>query len=244
MLAESHIAAPTSFSPYSLLMIVALGFALWRWHVRTRANPPLQLIVIGALAGGFLGAKLAYLFAEGWVDWSAPDRWMRLLTGKSVLGGLLGAFGGVELMKRAYGIHTPTGDGFAVTLPFGLLLGRIGCILQGCCLGQPWADGWCAVQDASGVARWPAPHVEAGFQLLMLGVLAGMRHRGLCRDRLFYVYLTAYGAFRFAHEFLRDTPRMVGGFSGYHLLALATVLTGVVMLIRRHPSSPRVVGKT
>lgn len=233
-----HPVTGPGFSAYTLLMTAALTFALWRWHARTQADPSLRVIVIGAIAGGFLGAKLAYLLAEGWIDWNTPDRWLRLLTGKSVLGGLLGAFGVVEVVKRCYGIRTPTGDGFALTLPFGLLLGRIGCILQGCCLGLPWSDGWCAVRDPAGVARWPAPHTEAAFQLLMLALLAGMRRFQLCRDRLFYVYLTAYGTFRFAHEFLRDTPRILGPFSGYHLLAVATLFTGIVMLIRRHPKQP------
>ena len=222
-------------SAYGLLMLGALAFALWRWRVRTRAQPELGVVIIGAIAGGFLGAKLAYLFAEGWLDWNQPDRWLRWATGKSVLGGLLGAFVGVEAIKRAHGIRTPTGDGFALTLPFGLFLGRIGCILHGCCLGQPWTDGWCAVRDHAGVERWPAPHVEAVFQLLMLGLLAWMRRTGLGRDRLFYAYLMAYSTFRFAHEFVRATPRMVGPFSGYHLIALLLVATGAIMWRRRTP---------
>jgi prolipoprotein diacylglyceryltransferase len=233
VIAETEHAWPVANSPYGLLMLAGIGWGLWRWHRRTRHEPELMLVIIGALAGGFLGAKLAYLFAEGRMDWNQPDRWLRWATGKSVLGGLLGAFVGVEAIKRAHGIRTPTGDGFALSLPFSLFLGRIGCILHGCCLGRPWADGWCAVHDQSGIERWPAPHVEAVFQLLMLGLLAWMRRTGLGRDRLFYAYLIAYGTFRFAHEFLRATPRMVGPFSGYHLIALLMATLGTIMWRRR-----------
>ena len=36
----------------------------------------------------------------------------------------------------------------------------------------------------------------------------------------------AYGVFRFAHEFVRDTPRVLGPLSGYHLASAALVMLG------------------
>ena len=234
MIAETEHAWPVANSPYGLLMLAGIGWGLWRWHRRTRHEPELMLVVIGALAGGFLGAKLAYLLAEGANAWTQPDRWLRLLTGKSVLGGLLGAYAGAELMKRHHGIRKHTGDGFAATLPFGLLLGRIGCTLHGCCLGRPMENGPFAVCDASGAARWPAPHVEAAFQLVMLVTLVTFRHRGILKDRLFFLYLVAYGAFRLGHEFLRDTPKAFGPIGVYHLLSLALIATGAIAWRRRH----------
>jgi len=50
------------------------------------------------------------------------------------------------------------------------------------------------------------------------------------RNQLFHVYLVTYGAFRFAHEFMRDTPRLWGPFSGYQLFALATLALGCTAL--------------
>lgn len=237
MIAETDHIWPAANSPYGLLMLASLVWGLWRWHRRTRGEPELMLVLIGALAGGFLGAKLAYLLAEGAGDWTQPDRWLRLLTGKSVLGGLLGAYAGAEMMKRHHGIRRHTSDGFAATLPFGLLLGRIGCILHGCCLGRRLDDASFAVCDAHGVSRWPAPQVEAAFQLLMLGVLVTLRHRGILKDRLFFLYLVAYGAFRFVHEFLRATPKAFGPIGVYHIIALVMVATGAIAWHRRNQES-------
>jgi prolipoprotein diacylglyceryltransferase len=42
-----------------------------------------------------------------------------------------------------------------------------------------------------------------------------------------------YGIFRFAHECFRDTPRLVGGLSGYHLLAMGILLLGLVRYVQR-----------
>jgi phosphatidylglycerol:prolipoprotein diacylglycerol transferase len=51
--------------------------------------------------------------------------------------------------------------------------------------------------------------------------------------QLFHVYLIFYGLFRFAHEFLRDTPPMLGPFSGYHLLALGITVLGLMRYWQR-----------
>jgi len=43
----------------------------------------------------------------------------------------------------------------------------------------------------------------------------------------------AYGAFRFPHEFMRDAPRRMGPWSGYHVLALAVAALGALSFARR-----------
>lgn len=60
--------------------------------------------------------------------------------------------------------------------------------------------------------------VEGVFQLTMLMLLFELRRRGLLRDRLIFLYFAAYGLFRFLHEFMRDTPAMLLGISGYKSL--------------------------
>ena len=45
--------------------------------------------------------------------------------------------------------------------------------------------------------------------------------------------LIGYGLFRFGHEFLRATPRIGIGFTGYHLAALAVVVLGILGFVRR-----------
>lgn len=202
------------------------------WYRSSKGQSELLLIYLGALIGGFAGAKIAYLLAEGWLEWSQPDRWLRWATGKSVLGGLLGAYAGVELTKKLVGHRSSTGDSFAVIVPLGILLGRVGCFMNGCCLGRP-TSGVFATRDVSGIPRWPAPFVEGAFQVVILIVILLLQRRGLLRDRLFFLYLTAYGLFRFLHEFMRDTPKIWLGLSGYQFISLAMAGIGFFMLRRR-----------
>lgn len=227
-----HVLVPGG-AAYSLLMMTGILVAAVFWYRRVKGEPQMLAIFAGALGGAFAGAKLAYLLAEGWADFGRADVWLRLATGKSVVGGLLGAYGGVEVAKALLGHRASTGDTLVLVLPVSLLLGRLGCWLNGCCLGNPMPPGVFAFRDAAGVPRWPAPLAEGGFQLFMLGVLLVLKRRGLLRDRLFFLYLASYGAFRFAHEFLRATPKLPPGLSGYQWLSLAMVGLGLVMLMRR-----------
>ena len=231
-------------SAYAWLMLAGIAVTLLLWTRLARRDERLLIIYIAALASAFLGAKLVYLAAEGWLFWDAPDRWLIWATGKSILGALLGGYAGVEFAKKLLNYTTPTGDFFAFVAPLGILLGRIGCLLHGCCLGRVCAhESWWTMRDARGVPRWPAVPVEIGFNAAMLLLFLAIRwlrtRRGPLLDgQLFHVYLIAYGLFRFGHEFLRATPRLAGGWSGYQYAALAVAALGAWGFVRRRSTPP------
>jgi len=222
--------APVSPPPYyTWLLLAGMAVSLAVWIRLARRDRRLLWIWLAALLGAFVGAKVVYVLAEGWQDWGRPDAWQRLAAGKSVLGALLGGYAAVELAKKQVGYPDATGDRFALIVPLGLALGRLGCWLNGCCLGRACASRhWWALQDAQGIPRWPAVPVEFGFNLAALVVLAVLRHRGRFPGNLFHLYLIAYGLFRLAHELVRDTPRLIGPFSGYAFAALAVAALGGV----------------
>jgi len=85
----------------------------------------------------------------------------------------------------------------------------------------------------NGVPRWPASQVEFIFNALMLGVVLMLRWGKIAPGQLFHIYLIAYGVFRFFHEFLRDTPAILGPFSGYQIAALAIIILGATGFVWR-----------
>jgi len=212
--------AITASSPYRWTMLGAIVLSAVIWSLRTKRDPQLLVIYVGALGGAFLGAKLAYLFAEGSIAWASPNRWLLIATGKSVLGGILGGYVGVEWMKHLIGYPRSTGDLFAPIIPLGIALGRVGCMMHGCCQGNQVTAAWWSVRDPSGIARWPSSQVEFGFQITMFVLLIALLRRPAWHGKVFFLYLASYGAFRFVHEFLRDTPKWFGMVSGYQVLAL------------------------
>jgi phosphatidylglycerol:prolipoprotein diacylglycerol transferase len=218
---------------YGWLMLAGIFVSIIFWSRVARRDERLVLIYLAALAGAFLGAKLVYLAAEGWLHWHDANRWVILATGKSITGALLGGYAAVELAKRLLKYPGSTGDWFAVIAPISIMLGRIGCILHGCCLGKVCDSCWFTVNDANGLARWPAALAEFIFNALMLGVILILRRQKILPGQHFHIYLMAYGAFRFFHEFLRDTPPVLGPLSGYQIAALALVALGVGGFIAR-----------
>ncbi len=190
-----------------------------------------MLVVYPAgLLGAIVGAKLAFLFAEGFHyrgDWAA------LWSGKSVTGALLGGYAAVELVKRVYEIRSTTGDAFALTVPPALILGRVGCLMQGCCVGVVCEEHWWTLADAGGVPRWPAPAVELMFNVCYLVWAMVATRVGWARGNRFHAYLISYGVFRIVHEFAREDVRWVGAMTGYHFVAVGLVVLGVVRYLQR-----------
>ena len=218
---------------YGWLMLAGIFVSIALWLRVAQRDDRLVLIYVAALAGAFLGAKLVYLGAEGWLHWHDANRWWILATGKSITGALLGGYAGVEIAKRLVGYTSATGDWFAVIAPVGIMLGRVGCLLHGCCLGQVCEPAWFTMNDATGVTRWPAALVELLFNAAMLGVILFLRRKESWPGQHFHIYLMAYGCFRFAHEFLRATPQILGPISGYQIAALGVAALGLVGFVLR-----------
>lgn len=214
-------------------MLAGIVVSIVFWSRLARRDERLLLVYIAALAGAFLGAKLVYLGAEGWLYWHDPNRWVILATGKSITGALLGGYLAVEIAKRCLNYTGNTGDWFAVIVPVGIMLGRIGCMIQGCCLGRICEPNWYTINDVNGNPRWPASQVEFLFNGLMLGLMLLFRWGRIAPGQLFHIYLMAYGVFRFFHEFLRDTPQVFGPFSGYQLASVAIFGLGLSGYVRR-----------
>jgi phosphatidylglycerol---prolipoprotein diacylglyceryl transferase len=233
MILSSAIPTQTS-TAYGWLMLAGIFVSIALWSRVAKRDSRLVLIYIAALAGAFLGAKLVYLGAEGWLHWHDERRWLILATGKSITGALLGGYAAVEIAKRLLGYRGVTGDWFAVIVPVAIMLGRVGCVLHGCCLGRVCEASWFTMNDAAGIARWPAAKVEFIFNALMLGVILLLRRRKLLPGQHFHIYLMAYGLFRFVHEFLRDTPQILGPVSGYQIASLCIAALGTTGFIVRH----------
>ena len=218
---------------YTWLGSAGLLISIVFWSRLARRDTRLLWIYIASLVGAFVGAKAAYFAAEGWRDLGQPDMWLRLATGKSILGGLFGGYMGVEIAKWCFGYHGITGDWFACIVPAGIALGRIGCWVHGCCAGAPCAPSWFTINDVDGISRWPSAPVELLFNLVALAAFFWLRHKRLFAGQHFHIYLMAYGVFRFAHEFVRSEPRLLWNFTGYHALALLLFIFGLFAFNRR-----------
>ncbi|MFM7050921.1 MAG: prolipoprotein diacylglyceryl transferase [Planctomycetota bacterium] len=219
---------------YLALTVVAIAASAMVWDRFHRAqgvrDGRLVLVFLAAIGGAFVGAKLAFLVAEGW---HRRDDWMALVSGRSVTGALVGGTLAVEWTKARLGVRTATGDAFAITVPLAVAIGRIGCVHAGCCPGVACEAAWWTATDADGAARVPSAQLELGFNLAFLCWSLAAARFGWMRTQRFNLYLISYGAFRFAHEYWRDDHRWTDSFGGYHAAALGVLVVGVWMFVRR-----------
>ena len=226
-----------------------------RWRA---LSPELLVILVGALCGGGVGAKLAVVWR--YMDTAAAPTVLGffLRSGQSVLGGLAGAYLGAVLAKRIIVYRAGTGDLFAPAAALGIGIGRIGCLLTEP-PGVPTSGSWGVVVDAARAARiegfppqWigvplhPSFVYEISFHFMMAALLFHLRARGAFRDDLFKLYLLAYAPFRFLIEFVRGNPVVWHGLTRSQLFLIPSMLVLAVTFLRRHrpaalPSLPEVM---
>jgi phosphatidylglycerol:prolipoprotein diacylglycerol transferase len=203
-------------------------------------EPSPQLAVLaGCVLGALAGAKIL-AWAENpdlyWGQRGNPAVWLQ---GKTIVGGILGGWAGVEIAKRHLGITRPTGDPFVLPLALGIAIGRIGCFLTGLddrTYGTATTLPW-GVDFGDGVLRHPTQLYETAFLLLFALSLPLLRPR-FRRGELFLLFVSSYLAFRFAVEFLKPRFHPYLGLSMIQLASLAGIGAALVTVAARRRSEP------
>ena len=201
---------------------------------RGRADRAMATIVVGALVGAALGTRAGnwWLYLTRTVHPTLPG--LLVDSGKSVLGGLTGAYLGVLVTKRLIGYRAHTGDVFAPAAALGIAVGRIGCFLTEQ-LGTPTSLPWGFIppanvvhripdcpQCAPGVALHPSFLYEIVFLAGLFAVLLWLRPRVHVPGELFKIFLASYAVFRFAVEFVRGNEVVALGLTRSQWFLLAT----------------------
>jgi len=222
---------------YSALVLA--GLALLVAFPSSQAIPPSErrkyaLLQLVTLVFAIVGAKVALLAGDlGWPVHPLPGGFRQVVeSGRSITGGLLGGFLAAEIAKPLVGYRAPPNDLFAAKLPFSIALGRVGCLLGGCCRGIPH-EGPASIRYSDGIPRFPAQLLELAFQLFVGVAFVAIVKRRMLGGRVFALYMVLYGVFRFATEPLRETPKLIAGGSVYQLLSVALVLAGLASMIAR-----------
>jgi phosphatidylglycerol---prolipoprotein diacylglyceryl transferase len=202
----------------ALAVVVGLGVFLSEARRRAMWDERLVPVLVGVVVGGAIGARLAGVLDAATVDGAGALAWAWEQGGRSILGGLSGAYVGALVGKRVGGYTGRTGDLFAPAAAIGLAVGRIGCLLTEA-PGRPTSLPWGVTVDPSvadtvpecpgcltGAAMHPSFLYEIVFLLLLFVALLLLRDRIDAPGELFVVFLAAYAVFRFGVEFTRANP--------------------------------------
>jgi prolipoprotein diacylglyceryltransferase len=213
------IGSHPAWHPVMETLAYAAGYAVFRWQLGRQGDvvsePQRWTVLAAAAVGALVGSRLLGI-AEQWPTavgaWRTGRIWTLLFSpgGKTIVGGLLGGWLGVEVMKRLNGIGRRTGDLFALPLCVGIAVGRVGCFLAGLAddtYGKLTTMPW-AVDLGDGIGRHPVQIYEILF-LVLVGILVNSKAR-LPEGARFRIFLGSYLAWRVVIDFLKPQP-LIGG---------------------------------
>lgn len=210
----------------------AVGYAIYRWRLSERAR-----VVAGAVGPGYFVSLGLGAAAGAWLSGSFNTlRQAAPALSHSVAGALVGAIVAVEIYKAVRGVRGSTGGLFVGSFATGIVVGRWGCLFAGLpdrTFGTPTALPW-GVDLGDRIARHPVQIYESLAMALFLAIyVAGLAVRApWAMRRGFYALCIWYGAQRFAWEFLKPYPTVVGPFNVFHGLSVGLVIYGVAYWIR------------
>jgi phosphatidylglycerol:prolipoprotein diacylglycerol transferase len=206
------------------------------------AQPGYRWVSVGALVGAVLGSKLGMLL------YVEPSAWGEVFgdllhletSGKTVIGALLGGYLGVEVAKQLVGIRSSTGDAFAVAVPLSLGIGRLACVLGGCCYGTPTTQAWAI--HLAGADRHPVQLYEAALDFALAGAIFMARGAPRRQGDLFKWSLIGYAAIRVLLDPWRGDARVwLGPMSAVQGVCLAAIVA-LGWAILAHPRTANAQG--
>ena len=230
-----HSPRVTSYGA-AVLVALLIGWCWTRRRARGAGVDPAHIDVMGPLlvACGLGGA---------WVM-GAPLGEGRVLWG-GLIGGVAAAIGYCVWKGLKIGV---VGDAFAPAIALAIGVGRIGCLMAGCCWGKVCRDsafalrfppgsfayerqamaGWVTSPARESLPVYPVQIIEAAAAFVLAAVLA----RGLPRPHVpgetFLSLGIGYSVVRFSTEFLRGDNVPLGGLTPSQWLCIAVSAACIV----------------
>ncbi len=148
-----HI-GPIPIRGYGVMLAASffLGVLYIKWIAKRDDKPFEEYLAIAYIMifGGVIGGRLSYVlfhlddFANDWTSTFNPFSSGQFgIAGLNLYGGVLLALLGTFIYCRIKKISVlDTFDYFSPTMGIGLALGRVGCLLNGCCFGTPTELPW------------------------------------------------------------------------------------------------------
>ena len=223
---------------YSILLTAAVVWLIfWMWlQVKKGAQITLDTVLSMALVGipsGIIFARLLHVIDDIVIaslhpELTASGQVINYLqhpgliiggAGLTIYGAILGAALGIWVYCKI----TKTKMGYIVDLMApGIIIaqaiGRVGCLLNGCCYGTPTTLPWRLVYTDpqsfgfnGGIPTHPTVVYEIIYCIIVFVVLMMLRKKLKPDGSLFTLYLAFYAAWRLGIDFLRDgTPFLFG----------------------------------
>ena len=242
---------PIGIHSYGLMLATAFITAIFVIQHELKRRGFVQdvaaTIVIAAVIGGILGAKIYSVLLDGQITFSEIFSTSGLVWYGGFIGGCLGV---IFVIVRSPNPTLATIDIVAPVVLLGYGIGRIGCLLAGD--GDygppsdlPWAMAFPNGTVPTDVPVHPTPIYETLMSFIFFGLLWSQRLKWEpFQGVLLGMSLILLGVERFIAEFWRITPRVLGWMTAAQIFSIVAFIVGIVILFwarSRPPVVPEVV---
>ncbi|AQX74697.1 diacylglyceryl transferase [Dehalococcoides mccartyi] len=242
---------PVAFSIGSLVVkwygiMMALGVVAlvsWIfWRIKRGANISYDTVLtaaIIAIPSGIVFAKLLHVI-DAWEYYSLNPGAIFSGEGLTIFGAIIGATIGLWIYSRYS--HFNLGYLLDVAVPgilLGQAIGRVGCLLNGCCYGEFGGTG-CSVIYTNpataapyGVEVAPTQAYEIIFLLCLFALSLFIAKKLRPDGQLFLLYISLYAAWRVAIGFVRVNDDFALGLEQAQVVGLILMAVAVPLFIYR-----------
>lgn len=220
----------SSFGVMMALAFLAGGFT-GRWQFAKRGVRPdfVWVLVIAAVIGGILGAKIHYLILH-------PSEWPEnLWSGRGLVwfGGMFGALLAAAIVTLFSKERlAAVADGSAFAMAVGYAVGRVGCFLVGDDYGKatdlPWGIAFPKGSPPTDIPVHPTQLYEIAASLLIFALMVWLISPRIKREgTMFFIYLILAGVERFLVEFVRTNEPVALGMTQMQWISIVLFVIGI-----------------
>lgn len=224
----------------ALSFLVAYLLSLREFKRKGLSEDILGDLLLAAMVGGIVGAKLLYLLENVPLReiLANPVQHIFSRSGLTFYGGLFGAvFLSWLVIKRGKLKFWVVGDAVAPALAIAYSVGRIGCFLVGDDYGIPSDLPWAMAFPEGFPPTIEKVHPTQLYEVILMGLvflyLWKIRKKVYKPGYLFSLYLILAGSERFLIEFIRNTtPSPIPNLSIAQLMAIFLILAGTLKIYK------------
>jgi phosphatidylglycerol:prolipoprotein diacylglycerol transferase len=226
---------------YGVLFVAGLiiSYFLVSYLVKKRGTNlkpgEVEELFVYAIVGIIVGSRLFHVFVYNYAYYaSRPLEIFAVWQGGLAFhGGLIGLIAAGYVFCRKKGVSFyEVADIVAIPAAIGLGLGRISNFINSELYGKITTVPWAVKFQGVDGFRHPSQLYEAAKNFFIFGVLWSLKSKILPRGFIFWLFITLYGALRFAIEFYKETETFFLGLSLGQILSAAMLITGLTMLAK------------
>ena len=234
---------PFQIASYPVMICLGACLAIWltlrELDRQALDRRPYLAICLIAFCGGILGARVMNCIV--FYDLYRGRPWWKMLAfwegGLALYGGMLLALILVYAYVRNKRLcFWQVMDTLAPPWVVLLVVGRIGCFLNGCCYGKPTTVPWALhSQSAAKISGYsvgihPTQLYSSATALMIFWIMWRRRLKPRFQGQVFLVFMILYPIVRFVIEFFRADPRGMWRFFGSVTLSESQLISIPLLL--------------